>query len=206
MFTESEIDLISHLLSSANVSNWRFFPLNNCYVVTTQGDIFSVCKIQHTKAGTISKQFDINQIKGSTDRYGYMTVKVSINGRKKHFKVHRMVALTFLPNPDSKPTVNHRNGVKKDNRLVNLEWATNKENNIHAIETNLNVTKKLGHHKNAKIKPWDYAPIHFMIKHCGSGRLQLAERFSVSRQTIDNVYNAVNRLVNQCNYSARKSD
>lgn len=63
---------------------------------------------------------------------GYLRVTLC-KGRQPHktFSVHRLVALAFIPNPELKPTVNHLNEVKTDNRVENLEWATNAEQNTH---------------------------------------------------------------------------
>lgn len=65
---------------------------------------------------------------------GYMIVGLSNNNKVKTAYVHRLVAEAFIPNPQDKPTVNHKNGDRSDNNASNLEWATYLENNIHSIE------------------------------------------------------------------------
>ncbi len=72
----------------------------------------------------------ITPIKQKYDDYHY--VNLYKNGKQRHFKVHRLVAIHFLPNPKGKREINHINGCKSDNRAENLEWVTPKENMKHA--------------------------------------------------------------------------
>ena len=68
---------------------------------------------------------------------GYREAYVYIGGKKRRMKVHRLVAMAFIPNPLNLPVVNHLDGNKMNNHRDNLEWCTQGRNNIHAIETGL---------------------------------------------------------------------
>ncbi len=69
-----------------------------------------------------------HELRGSINNCGYRRVQLS--NRKRYF-VHRLVAEEFIPNPETKPQVNHINGNKLDNRVENLEWCTASENQQH---------------------------------------------------------------------------
>jgi len=65
-------------------------------------------------------------------RCGYFGVGLCKNGKVKTFYVHRLVAISFISNSDNKSCINHKNGIKTDNRIENLEWCSQKENVKHA--------------------------------------------------------------------------
>ncbi len=73
------------------------------------------------------------ELSASVNKYGYKQVTLSQNKKRKTYLVHRLVAEAFIPNYENKSTVNHINGNKLDNRVENLEWATNSEQKEHAI-------------------------------------------------------------------------
>lgn len=77
-------------------------------------------------------------LKPAKDKKGYLRTVLS----KKTIKVHRVIAQIFIPNPENKPQVNHKNGIKHDNRVINLEWVTGKENTEHAIANGLFFSQK----------------------------------------------------------------
>lgn len=93
-----------------------------------------------SNTGLIQNNITGKILRQTVTKTGYYSVAVKPNGRSgksKTFRVHREVALAFVPNPDNKPVVNHKNGNKLDNSLSNLEWVTHKENTIHAYDNNL---------------------------------------------------------------------
>ena len=76
-------------------------------------------------------------LKPITSGKGYLMVGLCKDGRMQWEKIHRLVASLFIPNPDNKPQVNHRDGVKTNNLASNLEWVTGGENLAHADKTGL---------------------------------------------------------------------
>lgn len=68
---------------------------------------------------------------------GYLCVDLNSNGINVQKHIHRLIAIAFIPNPKNKPTVNHKDGIKLNINLDNLEWATYSENNKHATDNGL---------------------------------------------------------------------
>ena len=87
--------------------------------------------------GNIRRKGKDKNRKYNINKSGYVLVNLYNNGKYKNLLVHRLVALAFIPNPENKPEVNHKDGNKLNNNADNLEWVTEKENVVHSY-------KKLG--------------------------------------------------------------
>lgn len=105
-------------------NDWRIANIGaEGYFINEFGDMVTT-KLHNTKFRLLKRQ---------SYSEGYQYYSLCINGNRSFkIKVHRAVALTFIPNPNNYPFVNHKNGIKNDNRVENLEWVTPSENNRHA--------------------------------------------------------------------------
>ena len=102
------------------MEKWRDIPgYEGFYQVSDLGNIRSIRfnKIRNMK---------------SWDSHGYRAVELCMNNNRYTVGIHRLVALTFIPNPENKPEVNHKDRNKSNNNVENLEWVTQSENVAHA--------------------------------------------------------------------------
>lgn len=96
-------------------------------------------------------------LKPTMDKKGYLNVGLSKNNQGKTFKVHRLVALHFIPNIENKPEIDHINTIKTDNRAINLRWVTPKENSNNPISlVNKSESKKgIKNHRHQPVLQYD---------------------------------------------------
>ena len=114
---------------------WKDIPnYEGLYQASNYGRIKSLSRIiNHKSTGkVISKE----KILKSHTNYGYKNVLLSKNNEKKYKKIHRLVAETFIPNPNNLPYINHTNENRSDNRVENLEWCDSKYNNNYGNHPN----------------------------------------------------------------------
>lgn len=99
-----------------------------CYMASSMG------RIKRLKRDKCNNQFKEERILSQKiGGRGYLDVHFSVNGKSKTFRVARIIANLFVPNPENKPQVNHKRGNKLDNRYFMLEWNTRSENQKHSF-------------------------------------------------------------------------
>jgi hypothetical protein len=119
------LSLVTNQLHMDNIQEiWKEIPNSGgIYLISSQGNVLNT---------STNHQLAIN-----FDRYPQVSIR--LNGVSKSVRIHRMLAMLFIPNPENKPEVNHKNGNKHDFSIGNLEWCSRSENKIHAYKTGLHI-------------------------------------------------------------------
>ena len=122
------------------------------YQVSNIGKVRSLDRVVQGKLGSL-RTLKGKELSATDNGKGYLKVALQTNGRstRKIYKVHRLVAETFIPNPLNKPEVNHIDCDKTNNHVSNLEWSTSSENSSHAYNNDLKNIKQLSELKEKRI-------------------------------------------------------
>jgi len=147
---------------------WEYILGDQRYMVSNIGRIKSLRK---NREKVLSKCYN----KG-----GYHTFSYWLKGKMQTLLVHRLVAMAFIPNPLNKPFINHKNGIKSDNSIENLEWCTGAENNLHACITGLKIAAKGSANGNSNLTEKDVAEIKYLINEQMPGK-QIAREYNVTK-------------------------
>lgn len=171
---------------SKTIEIWKFIDnYEKNYQVSNFGNVKRLFGYITTKAGVV-KPISENILNKTIKSNGYETVMLSLNGKGKRFHVHRLVAIYFIDNPLNKPEVNHKDGIKTNNNVLNLEWMTEMENKNHAVENGLmcfgenRPTVKLSEKKVIAI-------IRLFRINPKFNKLQLSKKLGVSDSTIHKI-------------------
>lgn len=143
------------------------------------------------KAKRFLKGIVLRQI---SDKDGYQIVNLKKHQEGLYSRVHRLVAQAFIPNTDNKPQVNHIDGVKYNNIVTNIEWATLSENRRHAYDTGLQDGKSREGVKNnfSKLNELEVLEIRKMYKKGLTNYKEIASMFNVTSGCIQRIITRTN--------------
>jgi hypothetical protein len=139
-------------------------------------------KYQVSNLGRIKGPYGLRKFSKTRDGYHRIVLYLTQN-KKCTINLHKIVAGLFIPNPNNKPSINHINGIKTDNRMVNLEWVTPKENTQHAIKLGLISIDPSIRRTSAKLSKGNVLEIF----NSQERQIDLAKKFDVSKMTINDI-------------------
>lgn len=154
-----------------------------CYQISNHCKIKSLSRRINSSFGK-TRVIPERYINPSIDSNGYRILQLIRYNKRRTIRLHRLLALHFIPNPENKPEVNHKDGIKLNNSLSNLEWATHKENAIHSYKNGMTKKPKPSGHKgeqchNALLKEKDVISIRQYFDYGISVKV-LADAYNVS--------------------------
>jgi len=156
------------------------------YEVSNLGRIKSIDRyVNHWKGGLKFNKGKIRTLYNK-DNKSYSYVNLVKDGKTKTFLVHRLVAKTFITNPENKENVNHINGIKTDNRVENLEWCTQKENIKHSLDNKLQILDFKGEKNNmAKLTKSDVIEIRYNYENnINFNRKEISKQYNITEHAI----------------------
>jgi hypothetical protein len=157
------------------------------YQVSNLGNVKSIDRYCMSRWGT-PKRIKGQMMKFFKSPQGYLQVLLCKNGKEKKFFIHRLVAMSFIDNPNNYPQVNHIDGNKSHNCIENLEWTTSQQNCHHALENKLYVTAKGSDAGNAKLTEDIVRDIRKQAAN-GIWHKTLAAQYGVGRKAITKIVN-----------------
>ena len=139
LFDKHENIKIPHLLHCPRPISGQSDSLCNWMGVLFMKTIPTFPRYSITIDGVITNKKG-QELKPRLDKKGYWRLMIrDITGKARHQFIHRLIAITYIPNPMNRPCINHINGIKTDNSINNLEWCTQSENIKHAFKTGLKI-------------------------------------------------------------------
>ena len=149
------------------------------YGVTSTGKVISI----YYRQG-----LELTQV---PDKDGYLQLGLYKNKISHTKKVHRLVAQAFIPNPENKPTVNHRDLDKTNNNVTNLEWSTNKEQTDHCIAAG-GRNDVGGNNPMSKMTDSDALEVVRLLEETAMTQKEISEMFGVKRKAINEIARGAN--------------
>ncbi len=163
------------------MEEWKPIKDFEHYLVSNMG---SIKRLPINSPGTNTRKEHLFK-KFDTSCKGYKRVTMGRFGKTKRAFVHRIVAEYFIPNPHNHPIINHKNGVRTDNRVNNLEWCNYSHNSKHGYDFNgrINPLRKLTTKQVSEIRENVFYSGYFISKNAK----EYAKKFNVHLDTIRNV-------------------
>lgn len=157
------------------------------YEISNHGNVRSLDRTVEYVNGRVCKYK--SRIKSTTlKKTGYVHIVLSKDNIDKSFSIHRLVAKTFILNPENKETVNHKDGIKTNNHVNNLEWNSMTENNQHAIDIGL-VNNKGENNGRSKLTQKEVDEIRAKYIPYKYTAVKLAKEYGVYKSTIKKIIN-----------------